>query len=257
MKGDKELVATRFARHYGEYHHCARMQRLIAEQLAELLHDNCPDLQPSRALEIGMGTGFLSEKLVTQFPDCYWYFNDMVEQAFDWLPNQVEQHECLLGDAEQLALPAGLDLIASASAMQWFGDIEGFLQRAAQQAEEGSVLAMSSFGPQHMQQIRQITGLGLDYYSLEEMKDILEKTGWRVLCAQQWQQELYFDSGRAVLQHLRSTGVNGLSATSTPWTARRLVEFHQAYKEQYASPTGELPLSYHPTFFIARRAIST
>ncbi len=250
MSWDKNIVAQRFARHYGEYNECAHVQRAVATRLASMLTQSCPDLIVQRGLEIGMGTGFLSHELSRLFPDAYWYYNDMVEQAFDWIPEQVGHYECLLGDAEFLDFPDHIQLLATASTVQWFQQLQPFCARARQSMGEGAIMAMSCFGPHHMEQLRELTGVGLDYLTREDMGALLAESGWELLTSEEWVSELRFDSGRAVLEHLRQTGVNGL--TTRPWTPRRLAEFHARYKAEFADAQGRLLLSYHPTLFIAR-----
>ncbi len=247
---DKNIVAQRFARHYSEYHECATVQRAIAAELAALLTQSCPELAPARGMEIGMGTGFLSCELARLYPETYWYYNDITPQAFDWIPAQVTSFECLLGDAEGLALPEGLQLLATASTVQWFEDLAGFLTRAREAMGAGGVMALSSFGTQHMHELREITGAGLVYHTREQMAELLHRCGWELLASEEWVEQLYFDTGRGVLEHLRQTGVNGL--TTHPWTPRRLAGFHADYKRYFANAEGRLPLSYHPLLLIAR-----
>ncbi len=250
MNWDKNIVAQRFARHYDEYNECAHVQRAVATRLASLLVQSCPTLKVERGLEIGMGTGFLSQELYRLYPEAFWYYNDMVEQAFEWIPKQVSTYECLLGDAEKLNFPHSIKLLATASTVQWFEHLLPFCSRACQAMGEGAIMAMSSFGPQHMEQLRELTGVGLDYLTRDQMGQLLAEAGWELLSSEEWVSELRFDSGRAVLEHLRQTGVNGL--TTRPWTPRRLAEFHARYKTEFADAQGRLLLSYHPTLFIAR-----
>ncbi len=250
MSCDKHMVAQRFAQHYGEYHHHANIQHRVATRLAEMLARSCPGQPVRRGLEVGMGTGFLSQELARLYPQAYWYYNDITDKAFDWIPEQVSRYECLLGDAEQIALPQDLQLLASASAVQWFDDLGGFLTRAHASMERGGMLALSSFGLDHMKELRALTGVGLAYLSCEQLVTLLRVTGWDVLQYDEWREQLGFPTGRAVLEHLRHTGVNALS--STPWTPRRLSSFDAEYRERHSLSNGELALTYHPLLLIAR-----
>ncbi len=255
MQMDKLLVGRRFARHYGEYHKQAVVQRCIALQLMEALAAAQPAFAPARALEIGMGTGFLSSQLAEAYPEADWFFNDLVDEAARWLPEGLRSVRFLSGDAEELALPSGLDLVASSSVMQWFEDLPAFFARLHEAMSSDGLLALSTFAPSHMQELRELTGVGLDYPSLEQLLQMLRDAGFEPHFTETWEQKLYFGSGREVLEHLRNTGVN--SAKSQLWTPRRLADFQREYlrcfNDAAAGETPKLALSYSPIILLAVR----
>lgn len=251
MEIDKQLVSQRFAKHYEDYQKRAVVQRCIATQLAVALSAHCPHAAVERALEIGMGTGFLSRRLAKLHPQAYWYFNDMVPEAAAWIPEDLAHKQSLMGDAEQIELPLGLDLIASASALQWLRDLDGFFVRAHAALNEGGIFAFSSFGPTHMRELRQLTGMGLHYPSAEELSLKLIAAGFLIIHQEEWEQPLHFDSARHVLEHLRQTGVNSTAAQT--WTPRKLLHFCRQYEAEFRAEDAGLPLHYHPVLFIVQR----
>ncbi|MFI3242745.1 MAG: malonyl-ACP O-methyltransferase BioC [Akkermansia sp.] len=251
MEIDKELVGQRFAKHYEEYQECATVQRDIATRLAASIAECCPETRIAQALEIGMGTGFLSRRLARLYPDAHWYFNDLVTEAQAWIPQHLAHQEALMGDAELLDLPMGSDIVASASALQWLRDLDAFFLRVKQSLTQQGIFAFSSFGPMHMMELRTLTGLGLDYPSLTEMQTKLEIAGFTIIHQAEWQQVLSFSTARQVLEHLRQTGVNSTAAQT--WTPRKLLHFCKQYEQQFRAEDGSLPLSYHPILFIAQK----
>ncbi len=251
MEIDKELVSQRFAKHYKDYQNCAVVQRSIATTLAVSLSEHCPELCVQRALEIGMGTGFLSRRLAKLYPLAHWYFNDMVPEAESWIPQHLSYQEALIGDAEKLELPTGLDMIASASALQWLRDLDAFFLRAYKALKPQGVFAFSSFGTNHMQELRQLTGAGLDYITVAEMADKLRAAGFTIIHQVEWYHPLHFDNARQVMEHLRQTGVNSTAAQT--WTPRKLLQFCRQYESQFRVSDGTLPLSYHPILFITQK----
>ena len=76
-------------------------------------------------------------------------------------------------DAETLDFPQGTDLITSCSTLQWFADTERFFTRCHRFLSDGGILAFSTFGKRNMQEIHTLTGHGLEYFSLEELKALL------------------------------------------------------------------------------------
>jgi len=61
---------------------------------------------------------------------------------------------------------------------------------------------------------------------------------------------LFFPSVRAVLRHIRQTGVGGVDRER--WNLGQLKEFERRYVEQFSSDDG-LPLTYISTFVIAEK----
>ncbi len=255
MQIDKELVGQRFAKHYEDYQVSATVQRSIATTLAASLSTHCPDIVVDHALEIGMGTGFLSRRLAKLYPHAHWVFNDLVPEAQAWIPKDLAHREALIGDADSLELPIGLDLLASASALQWLRDLDAFFQRAHQALKQGGIFAFSSFGPEHMTELRQLTGAGLDYPSVPDMRSKLEAAGFTLIHQSEWSEVLSFVTARQVLEHLRLTGVNSTAAQT--WTPRKLLHFCKQYELQFRQEDGSLPLSYHPILFIAHKGTSS
>jgi len=255
MSGDKQRIGRSFARHFAEYDRAAVVQSNMAARLDTALEHWIPSDASSvkRALEIGIGTGFLTRRLTTRFPHAEWWFNDLTPAAFDWIPAGLRHAVPLEGDAEALPYPDGLDLIASASALQWFDDLPAFFRKARTVLNPGGVLAIATFGQQNLRELTTLTGgtPALPYPTLEKLCHLAEEGGFFLLHSEEWLHTLHFPTARDVLAHLRSTGVNGQS-TGQISTPTRLRAFHKAYARAFATPDGQLPLTYHPLLLLAQ-----
>lgn len=247
---NKQRVAASFARHYSEYETAATVQKDMAARLAAALFAAAPGLNVARALEIGIGTGFLTRRLVARYPQAEWWFNDLTPAAFDWIPAGLRQASTLPGDAETLPYPQQLNLIASASALQWFDNLPAFFAKARSVLAPGGVLAVASFGSQNLCELAQISGNALRCPSLEEWKGMAQEAGLRLMRAEEWLHGLRFPSVFAMLQHLRHTGVNG-AASAKLRTMAQLRSFSEAYGAAFAAADGSVPLTYHPLLLIA------
>ena len=248
---DKGRVGRSFARHYGEYNEQAVVQREMAERLAAALAEKAPDLRVQRALEIGIGTGFLTRLLTARFPQAEWWFNDLTPAAFDWIPAGLAQALTLEGDAETLPYPHGLDLLAGASALQWFDEPQHFFPKAHRVMNGGGVLAIATFGERQFHELAALAGSPLHYPTLNELADMARAAGFRLLHTAEWEHTLSFDTARDLLEHLRSTGVNGASARriSTP---AQLRAFGAEYAAAHPTKSGKLPLTYHAALLVAQ-----
>lgn len=254
MRSDKQRIGRSFARHFAQYDKAAVVQSDMAARLDAALEKHTPPHAPRvrRALEIGIGTGFLTRRLTSRFPEAEWWFNDLTPAAFDWIPAGLRHATPLEGDAEALPYPEGLDLLASASALQWFDDLPAFFRKARTVLTPGGLLALATFGQQNLHELAALTGSSpLRYPTCTEFCQLAEGEGFTLLHRDEWRHTLHFDTARDVLAHLRATGVNG-QATGKISTPAALRTFQRAYADAFATLEGKLPLTYHPILLLAQ-----
>ena len=248
MSIDKALVAQRFAKAGQSYIEQAVVQKQISAQLFEYLKMYCPQSLPS-VLEIGCGSGNLTHLFHSYFQVDQLFLNDLyadVEQHF----STIENIAWLIGDIEQLHLPQSLDAVISSSALQWMTDLPKLFHRIHDALKPNAYFGFSTFGSDNLTEIKQLTGQGLNYISLEFLKRQLEQQNFEVLLIEQEVKQIYFDHPKAVLQHLKATGVTA-TAKSHRWTKQSLQQFYSDYQQFYDEQG--FRLTYHPIYVIARR----
>lgn len=210
MEIDKELVERRFAASFDAYDELAHVQRRICERLFRRLDSVAGDVV--RGFEIGAGTGFLTRRLVQRWPRARWFVNDLSPATERFVAPLNADTEYLVGDAETLIYPSDLELITSASTVQWFTDMASFARKATAALRVGGCLALSSFGPDNFHEIRTLTGGGLDYLTIDEFAAVFADAGLRVVHKEEWRETLEFDTPRDALKHIKSLGLNALSS---------------------------------------------
>ena len=248
MSIDKALVAQRFAKAGQSYIEQAVVQKQISAQLFEYLKMYCPQSLPS-VLEIGCGSGNLTHLFHSYFQVDQLFLNDLyadVDQHF----STIENIAWLIGDIEQLHLPQSLDAVISSSALQWMTDLPTLLHRIHDALKPNAYFGFSTFGSDNLTEIKQLTGQGLNYISLEFLKRQLEQQDFEVLLIEQEVKQIYFDHPKSVLQHLKATGVTA-TAKSHRWTKQSLQQFYSDYQQFYDEQG--FRLTYHPIYVIARR----
>ena len=248
MSIDKALVAQRFAKAGQSYIEQAVVQKQISAQLFEYLKMYCPQSLPS-VLEIGCGSGNLTHLFHSYFQVDQLFLNDLyadVDQHF----STIENIAWLIGDIEQLHLPRSLDAVISSSALQWMTDLPTLLHRIHDALKPNAYFGFSTFGSDNLTEIKQLTGQGLNYISLEFLKRQLEQQNFEVLFIEQEVKQIYFDHPKSVLQHLKATGVTA-TAKSHRWTKQSLQQFYLDYQQFYDEQG--FRLTYHPIYVIARR----
>lgn len=257
---DKQLIRTRFARSIRNYTEYAQAQAIIASRLCSLLpavlhHD------PEKVLEIGCGTGTFTRLFMERFRPHEMTLNDICPEVWPAVISAISSDfnckdrkpvlKFAPGDAETCPLPDGQDLIVSCSVIQWFEDLEAFISRCHGLLREGGCLALTTFGPDNLQEVAAITGTGLSYLPMERINALLPEEHFRTVLAEEEHITLRFPSPEDVLRHLKNTGVTGIARTF--WTRGRLAKFSASYRASYGDSDGKVPLTYHPIYIIAKR----
>ena len=247
MSLNKNLVAQRFAKAGQSYSEHAIVQKQICQNLTSLLQQFCPS-KMLRVFEIGCGSGNLTHLITASFQIEELILNDLyadVQQHF----NHQENLKWLIGDVETLEFPQQLDMIVSGSALQWMQDLPLLLKHSNGALVDQGWLCFSTFGYQNLMEIKELTGQGLSYWSVENWNRALTQSGFEILHLSESETQLYFDSPKAVLQHLKATGVT--ATAQHRWTKQTLQQFYQDY-DRFKHAEG-YSLTYHPIYCIARR----
>lgn len=258
---DKILVARRFASARSTYDREASVQRQVAEKMMRLLTDTLLATGISRSelsahfrhvVEFGCGTGSYSRILLHTLQPETLLLNDLCREMEECVKELCDDEAVrfVSGDAEVMDFPQGTDLIASCSTLQWFNAPEAFFVRCRQALDEAGILAFSTFGAENMREIRRITGHGLEYLPLEQLQTLLTP-GFDILHAEEEIVSLPFTTPQEVLRHLKQTGVTGTEKKI--WTRGRLQAFCEAYTALFGDGAGNVSLTYHPIYIIARK----
>lgn len=248
MSINKALVAQRFAKARQSYVEHAVVQKQISAQLFKYLKVYCPQNLAS-VLEIGCGSGNLTHLFHSYFQVDQLFLNDLYADVDQHFLN-FKHVNWLIGDIEQLHLPQSLDAVISSSALQWMTDLPTLLHRIHDALKPNAYFGFSTFGSDNLTEIKQLTGQGLNYISLEFLKRQLEQQNFEVLFIEQEVKQIYFDHPKSVLQHLKATGVTA-TAKSHRWTKQSLQQFYLDYQQFYGEQG--FSLTYHPIYVIARR----
>ena len=124
-----------------------------------------------RTLEIGCGTGLLSEKINRLWEDQQFWVNDLVEQMCRKTIDrcQLPVSHGLNGDIEQIPLTGKFDLIVSASTFQWLAHPRATFAKLAAHLNTNGWLIFSTFGKNNFKELKAVTGQGLEYRSIVEL----------------------------------------------------------------------------------------
>ncbi|MCL2326988.1 MAG: malonyl-ACP O-methyltransferase BioC [Bacteroidetes bacterium] len=248
---EKQHIVRHFSKHANSYKELATVQRGICNRMINLLLQH--RISPAQILEIGCGTGFLTEDFLGNFKVQLYTANDIaadMEIEMQRIAEKTGQSiQFLPGDAETITFNDRFDTILSTSTVQWFHNVPVFFKKIPQILQAKGIFAFSTFGTQNFQEIMTCTGQSLHYYSVEELCNFLAGN-FQILHCESYEETLFFDAPINVLRHIKRTGVNNLPAGH--WTKSRLRNFSDTYRALYSTQQG-VTLTYNPIIIIAQK----
>lgn len=247
---DKTAVASRFNRSAVTYDENCRVQRLMAGRLAARLQAISA---PSRILELGCGTGYLTRLLAARFPRADILAVDFAARMVDLARQRVpERVDLAVADAETADLPdAGFDLIVSNATVQWFDSPGRTLERLTAGLRPGGLMLHSTFGPGTFAELTALLDDGggeagvLPLRPAVEWAAMLKASGLRRVGCRARPQVVGYPTAAGFLAELHSTGATWRpgAGVSTPLAPGRLRRILDRYDAELGTPEG-VPVTY-------------
>ena len=235
---NKDLIQKRFAKNLDTYNDNAKIQKKMAERLLSFL--NRKDFND--ILEIGCGTGFLTQLVNDSFNFNTYTANDIVESCEKYVKEINPKINFIPADIEKAVENSDkkYDLIISNAAFQWVENLESFIKLLVSKLNEGGILLFSTFGPENFREVNFVLGKTLPYYSANELQEIIKD--YKIIVEQEMH-VMAFKTPKDILKHIKSTGVNALEMVS--WTKSDMQKFENGYNNFCSGiPT----LTYHPIY---------
>ncbi|EAK0417345.1 malonyl-ACP O-methyltransferase BioC [Campylobacter jejuni] len=220
-----------------DYEKHAKVQDFMGLKLCEILKD----LKIShfeKVFEFGCGRGELSKKLQNFITFDEYLKNDILDFK--------ENSSILIFDMNEIAKQdlskEKFDLIVSNATLQWL-DLKRIIPSLRDMLNQNGILLLSTFAEQNLKEIKQSTGFGLNYFSLNELEQIFKVYFNEVKITQELI-KLSFDNALDVFKHLKLSGVNSLGFY--PLNKGFLKEFEEKFQNK---------LTYHPVFILCKNDI--
>lgn len=230
---NKDLIRTRFSKSLSSYNENAKIQKKMAEKLVTLLNKT----YYKKVLEIGCGTGFLTELLNKLIKFEQYTTIDIVADCKNYIKAINPEINFIRADIESFPLEK-YDLIIANASLQWVNDFQNIVKTLKNSLLNDGELVFSTFGKENFKEISSVTGTTLDYYSTNELEDFFPSS--KIFS------EIYimnFENPREVLKHLQLTGVNGIENPN--WTKKNLIAFENSYRNICSE---HLTLTYNPIY---------
>ncbi|EAI5034030.1 malonyl-ACP O-methyltransferase BioC, partial [Campylobacter jejuni] len=206
-----------------DYEKHAKVQDFMGLKLCEILK-NLRISHFEKVFEFGCGRGELSKKLQNFITFDEYLKNDILDFK--------ENSSILIFDMNEIAKQdlskEKFDLIVSNATLQWL-DLKRIIPSLRDMLNQNGILLLSTFAEQNLKEIKQSTGFGLNYFSLNELEQIFKVYFNEVKITQELI-KLSFDNALDVFRHLKLSGVNSLGFY--PLNKGFLKEFEEKFQNK-------------------------
>lgn len=234
---DKNTVYKKFEKRIDDYGENAFAQKEMAQKLVSLI----PDKKYSSVLEIGSYSGLLTSEIKKNIHYNRYLALDVVGKSKEYLKKIDDKIEFLKCDIENFETEQKFDLIISNASLQWCSDFEGVINKLKKYLAEGGVLAISTFSPDNLKEIKEVFKVSLDYPEACKLRKIFGSEA-KILSEEI---PLKFSSSLDILRHLKYTGVNSLAAS--PFKYHEIKEDLNRLNSEFNNT-----LTYSPIYIILK-----
>tara|TARA_R110000868_G_scaffold396971_2_gene669444 strand:+ start:23729 stop:24532 length:804 start_codon:yes stop_codon:yes gene_type:complete len=225
-----EKITESFSKSVQNYHEKAEVQKKVAEGLNASIRPWKDIIPPGPILEVGCGTGFLSELMLNEFPTRNFVLTDasseMVSFTEERLGNSARtKFETLNVDEIENPTPQ-YSLIVSNFAAQWFEDTAIGLEKLTQMLNPGGIL-LTAFPGNHsfMEWYECCLELGIPYTAnpLPDVEEVVVKLSLNPVQVDYYENDLFqnFNSSMDFLRSLKDIGA-GISTTDKSLNTKQL-----------------------------------
>ncbi|MCM3748001.1 malonyl-ACP O-methyltransferase BioC [Paenibacillus pasadenensis] len=271
-------IQRQFHRSAASYDAHAAIQRMMSEQLEQTIAQwkSSRQLEEFSILEVGCGTGALTERLASQYPSARLAALDLAPAMLSIAEQRILQAEskaaangsrlltsriCFVqADIEAWAAeapPAAYDLIVSNACFQWLNDAPATLRHLRRMLRSGGLLVFSTFGPATFRELHQAFDEayqsigaeprrhGLSFRSAAEWSRLLHTAEFAGVQEQQFLHTELYDSPRAFLHEVKAMGASASEAKegSVPGLRRLFTAMEQTYERRFRL-SGGIQASY-------------
>jgi malonyl-CoA O-methyltransferase len=219
-------------------------------------------LPPGPILEVGCGTGFLTSKIIKEFPDREIIITDASEKMLAFCKEELptlgidtDQVEFRLLDVNEYKAEAPeFALVISNFVAHWFKDPSLGLQNLSESLVSGGIM-LASFPGNHSFQnwYENCIQLGLPHTAnpLPDVEEVVIKLSTGPMQIDYYENDLYqeFDSSVDFLSYLKKIGA-GISTLNKSLTTKQfnLLTSHWDKKE-----AGEIKMKWHIVYLAAKK----
>ncbi|WP_257616944.1 methyltransferase domain-containing protein [Campylobacter pinnipediorum] len=201
-----DRVANNFLKAKDTYEKEAKIQKIMRERLLkELLARKKSHY--SEIWEFGSGQDELGKIIRKHISYDKYLSSDINDYKIDYKEKNVNFKAIDMNKISDFGDIGKFDLIISNACLQWL-DASKIIPLLSKHLKENGVLAISTFGKENLEQIYTLTGLGLSYLDINELKNLCKN--YKDVKIKSELHKLKFNNPLELFRHLKNSGVNSL-----------------------------------------------
>lgn len=242
MVADSVLIKEKFSKASKSYDEISVIQREVADELYVRIKPLDPK---SRILDVGIGTGYLSRKMISEYPDLRVSGIDLAMGMLGICRQKIPGAQLVQSDAKYLPFKErSFDLVVSNLAYQWVKDIKQALLSARSVLKDRSRIYFSVFTDNTLQELREVIfelsrerprSIGR-LPSKSYLGQILREASFKHIKIEVEPKKQYYNNLRELLSWLKNIGANRYWAENLygGLSARNFIEsIAKKYEERF------------------------
>lgn len=268
---DKEKLKRRFSRNVNNYDKYANVQKKMGDNLIMNIKNDKANIK--NILEIGCGTGYVTQRLIKDFPDAQITAVDIAPGMIEHVKTKIkcDRVNFVCGDIEEMDFTNNYDLIISNATFQWFNNLNKTLSKLIRQLERGGILCFSTFGKDTFKELnesfykaKQIFNISeqvsasqkfCSLYELQDIyNDIIKRSNLNdinIYSSESYECE-YFNCCKDFLHSVKKIGANNSQSNRTIMTPDFIEKVIEIYDKDYLE-NDRVVATYHTLYFYMKR----
>ncbi|OGV59514.1 MAG: hypothetical protein A2X45_21380 [Lentisphaerae bacterium GWF2_50_93] len=232
-------ISDNFSRGTAAYDRMASCQKHVAEKLSAMIFKQVQAPGAGvKILELGCGTGFLTEKLMEKFPACEFTITDLSGKMLSRCVEKtsaiaVRKKEFILCDFDKSIPDGGFDMVVSSMAFQWSSGLERLVSSIYSRLNPDGRIFFSMLIEPTFATLREtflelkIPYPGPQFNSDSQVRGIFSAFSGKHFHAETFK-ERYKDTA-SFLRHLNSIGAGNPTCRGVlPGRLRNIIEMHNS-----------------------------
>lgn len=212
---DKEQIKDNFGQGSSTYDQYAKVQKIMARKL--LAQIAAEEKEFKNILEIGCGTGFLTEGLARGFPQSRIVAVDISPQMIEVAKKKLAYYTnitYLLEDGENLQVNTSFDLIVSSAVFQWFDNYLKPFTRYYNILKEDGMFIFNTLGEKTFCELgKALASLGKNlprksFINAKELEQVLSACGFKNFRVEEELHRDYYQSAKELFLGIKKIGAN-------------------------------------------------
>ena len=222
----------------------AFLQNEIANRLAEKL--KVISIKPQTIIDLGSGTGLLSNKTAEIFPNANLVCVDFAQKSL--LKNPQNLKVC--ANAYELPFASNsVDFIVSNLMMQWCPDLKALFNECFRVLKPEGLILFTTFGPDTLKELKRSwsavdsSAHVNDFIDMHDIGDQMLQSGFQSPIMEMENITLTYEKVLDLMHDLKSIGAQNVGSRSKALTGKtkfkKMIEMYESYRSD-----GKLPATY-------------